>query len=193
MVQPKATLPSIAEFLGQYLLTASLKHPLHSWVWFDVVAGLRFVLTCPSCSKVSCSRWFGRDLVGGLSLSNLRAKSWWPWQKSIVLCTCNSMIGVIWNIQVCCGGAPRTLLYFWPAAAMRQRRICAYVQRTRHPWHYFGPSKFLLTCCITTPRVYVTQSFHDNNIIPIYCVHSYDMQSACFRALGANEGKLKKK
>ena len=41
--------------------------------------------------------------------------------------------------------------------------------------------------------MYVTQSFHDNNIIPIYCIHSYDMQSACFRALGANEGKLKKK
>ena len=103
------------------------------------------------------------------------------------------MIGVIWDIQVCCGGVPRTLLYFWPAAALRQRRICGYVQRTRHPWHYFGPSKFLLTCCITTPCVYVTQSFHDNNIIPIYCIHSYDMQSACFRALGANEGKLKKK
>ena len=193
MVQPKATLPSIAEFLGKYLFTASLKHPLHSWIWFDVVAGLRFVLTCPSCSKVSCSRWFGRDLVGDLSLSNLRAKRWWPWQKSIVLCTCNSMIGVIWDIQVCCGGVPRTLLYFWPAAALRQRRICGYVQRTRHPWHYFGPSKFLLTCCITTPCVYVTQSFHDNNIIPIYCIHSYDMQSACFRALGAILGKHKKK
>ena len=52
---------------------------------------------------------------------------------------------------------------------------------------------FLLTCSITTPCVYVTQSFHDNNIIPVYCIHSYDMQSACFRALGANEGKHKKK
>ena len=51
----------------------------------------------------------------------------------------------------------------------------------------------LLTCCITTPCVYVTQSFHDNNIIPTYCIHSYDMQRACFRVLGANEGKLKKK
>ena len=60
---------------------------------------------------------------------------------------------------------------------------------------YFGPSKFLLTCCITTPCVYVTQSFHDNNIILyiIYCIHSYDMQSACFRVLGANLGKHKKK
>jgi hypothetical protein len=51
----------------------------------------------------------------------------------------------------------------------------------------------LLTCCITTPCVYVTQSFHDNNIIPTYSIHSYDMQSACIRALGANEGKLEKK
>jgi len=41
--------------------------------------------------------------------------------------------------------------------------------------------------------VYVTQSFHDNNIIPTYSIHSYDMQSACFRALGANGGKLEKK
>ena len=52
---------------------------------------------------------------------------------------------------------------------------------------------FLLTFSITTPCVYVTQSFHDNNIIPIYCVHSSDMQSACFRALGENEGKHKEK
>ena len=27
----------------------------------------------------------------------------------------------------------------------------------------------------------------------IYCIHSYDMQSACFLALGANLGKHKKK
>ena len=145
----KNGLSGIKEFWST-TITASLKHRLHSWIWFDVAAGLRFVLTCPSCSKVSCSRWFGRDLVGDLSLSDLRAKRWWPWQKSIVLCTCNSMIGVIWDIQVCFGGVPRTLLYFWPAAALRQRRICGNVQRTRHPWHYFGPSKFLLTCCITT-------------------------------------------
>ena len=44
-----------------------------------------------------------------------------------------------------------------------------------------------------TPSVCVTQSFHENNIIPIECVHSYDVQSACFRTLGANEGQLKKK
>ena len=77
VVQPKATLPSIAEFLGKYQLRASLKHPLRRLDMVGccfVVAGLRFVLTCPSCSKVSCSREFGRDLL--LSLSNLCAKSW---------------------------------------------------------------------------------------------------------------------